>query len=320
MDYMREGWLSSMKDIVKWKYFYRKTIEDKIKKHIFDLKEEIPYWKRRWGNLDDLKQDYSKRFYKPDTELFIKYDRAARDNIYKHFDSELIKVYIYKGENGYSCNFSHLDRLTTCTKISFNDKGDLSKCTILSCFYRNSFSFDSLIFLLLRTLPITINGRCVEDKSFLSNYESLETAKFETMNNPNYNSYSINHKRGLLLLNYLFEQWKHHKKNNDIKFENYSYMYYLMLRLSFSIPDNLVHMNSIYEASLDLSIEKSNVINKIYELKKMVGNLKNEIEYYNGEMSLLLLCYYAMGEDIGAYIIDEDEEVKENIDMIIGCL
>ena len=30
MDYMRGRWLSNMKDIVKWKYFYRKTIEDNL--------------------------------------------------------------------------------------------------------------------------------------------------------------------------------------------------------------------------------------------------------------------------------------------------
>ncbi len=306
---------------VSWKYYEPLTIADHIKKHIFDLKDEIPYWQKQFIDLDNLKSKYCKTSPKCLSELYKLYDSAAKENVYNHGNASKVKTYIYKGNNGYSCNFSNVfNNLTTCTKISFNNEGKLSRCTILSCFFRNSFSVDSIIFPCLKNMPLKINSREFKEKDFLSNCKSLVTAKYLTYNCTEYNNLDILHKRWLLLFNYLIEQWKHHEKHKDIKFENYSYTYYLM----FFLYKNLRRNNGIdFKGILcpsDFDKEKDNVINKIKELKKMVGSLKSEIEYYSGEMSLLLLCYYAMDGDITPYIEDETDEVKENVYMIINGL
>lgn len=306
---------------INWKYYERTTIEEHIKKHIFDIKEEIPFWKEKLINLEGLKSEYCKTWYKADTELYRTYDKIAKENIYNHGDESRIKTYIYKGSNGYSCNFSSLDdNLTTCTKISFNNEGKLSKCTILSCFFRNSFCIDSMIFPCLKNIPLKVNNRYCYQKDMFSNCQTLNLAKFLTFNYDGYNYLDITLKRWLLLFTYLVEQWKYYQESMSIKFENYSYTYYLMKALERSLLGNrIVDLNGIVEPS-DFSKERDNVISKIKELKKMVGSLKSEIEYYAGEMSLLLICYYAMCGDIDPYIKDESDEVKENVYMIIKHL
>lgn len=304
-----------------------KVIEKHINKHILNsdndksLEHEPLKWKNRIKyKFDEMVEEYKIANSKERTVLFDKYYNISRDLISNYNDDEGIKLYIYKSKGDYSCNFSDKDNLTTCTKLFFSSNGRYYG-NIVSCFFRETFSFDSAIFGILRNVyqnGISIGEDKARVRGVLLNDELVSRVWHSSINLLKCKGYRLDDKKHFLLIflyKYLIWQYKHYE-NCSINKGGYEYYYYLLKKIAEILN------NSKYKKEVD-SLNKYDVLKIKLLLEDKIRDLKNildifkDIDNYEDEMSFLLTCYYCFkGYDENIYDINLNENIKDNMKMV----
>ena len=315
----------------EWKKIEKDTIISHINKHILNdtndqnIVKEVEKWQELLGDdFSKMISDYRNEFNKNNTKLYKMYDNIAKKLIDEHLDEEDINVYIYKSKGSYSCNFSSNNQLTTCTKLNFKSAYS-SRLTILSCFFRTSFSRDSEIFGTLNNIKnngfyLYSNNHLVI-KGLKSNNKRILQALYTGVNDLSIYGGSLDDVQVLSLLtmfNFLFNQYKYY---GSMGLSDHRYYYYLLKKISqiLNIESYKSNLSTLVAPTDDMK-EKTNLENMIKSLKQISRVMDTELEYFIDELSLLLVCYYCMegcNEDI--VNINHIESVEDNLDLFRVC-